>query len=59
MKSQGTINMAGIYLLYLCTIPTLKVAGVITWSWTVVLFPIWGSVIFLILAFILSAYMIG
>jgi hypothetical protein len=52
-------NFWGVVLLYFGIVIPLKFGGMITWSWAVIFSPFWIALIIIILAFILSAWMIG
>jgi len=55
--SKNTSNSGGISFIGLLTIVfiTLKLTGVIDWSWWLVLSPIWGSALLGVLMIVLIA----
>ena len=49
MKIDMTINCAGFFQLLTLLFIALKLTGYISWSWWLVLLPVWGSIaIFLV-----------
>ena len=53
------VDIAGIVLLYLCITIPLKMIGSITWTWWVLLSPIWGTVAVVAILLFFSAWMIA
>lgn len=53
------VDIIGIVLLYLTITVPLKMIGNITWSWLVLLSPIWGSIAIVAVLLFFSAWIIA